>query len=157
MIVWWIESNGYFSICKVIIWEILNKGKLLVMLQFNFLKFTWHLSDISEYGNPVIRNKGYFFQHASFLSSPPFLSPYFPSHLSSPPLLLSFHVFFVPFLPFTFVAFPYPMKQLVFELKEKIDPFLRFSVFNNVSDKWQLNLKLASLRKLSFDDSTLHW
>lgn len=152
MIVWWIESNGSFSICKVIAWEILNKGKLLVMPQFNVLKFTWHLFDISEYGNPVIRSKGYCFQHARFLSS-----PHFPSHLSSPPLLLSFHFFFVPFLPFTFVAFPYPMGQLVFELKEKVDPFLRFSVFNNLSDKWQLNLKIASFRKLSLDASTPHW
>lgn len=120
------------------------------MIQFLKICMVWF--DASEYGNPVIRNNECCFQNVSFLSSLPL-----PSLLLSPLFLLffSFLTFlFHFFLPFTFVTFPYPMKQLVFELKENIDPFVRFSGFNNPSDK--LTAKLP-FRKLLVDHSMPLW
>lgn len=70
---------------------------------------------------------------------------------------------YLPFFPFTLVAFPYPMKHLfcfvlfVFWLKRKVDTFLRFLGFTNVSDNWKLSLGFDSYRKPSMDDSTSYW
>lgn len=59
-----------------------------------------------------------------------YFSPLIPSFFS-----VSFHFSSIPSFPFTFVDFSYALKQPVSELKEKVDPFLRFSGLNNLSDK----------------------
>lgn len=140
----WIQWVFWYQKSNLI--KVLNKEKLLAMVQSNFL-FTWiYLTSLNMATVSIKIKKMYLPTCELLLFYPPFS-------------LLSFRLHYVaqlsiPCLPC--LSSSHETSEF-FELKGKVDAFLRFSGFNNLSDKWKLKLNFVSLKKRSVDISTPHW